>query len=137
MTTTAEDNVTRSADAADIEAFEARLTNALNEAGVMLMMSIGHRLGLFDAVLPLGPELPERLTEGIAVHDQAQPLALLRGIRQSLKPGGVYLAQGGEGLGTMWGRETARQYFERAGFGDVEVHQLPHDIQNDYWVLRP
>ncbi len=107
-----------------------------------------------------------------AIHDQAMPLNLLQGIRRTLKPDGVYLAQdihssshhhhdrehplgpllysisimhcmsvslaqGGEGLGTMWGRERARDYFTRAGFSSIEVHQLPHDIQNDYWVLRP
>lgn len=107
-----------------------------------------------------------------AVHDQARPLALLKGIHRSLAPDGVYLAQdiygtshhhsdrahplgaflyaisclhcmtvslaqGGEGLGTMWGRERAREYFAKAGFRHVEVHQLPHDVQNDYWVLRP
>lgn len=107
-----------------------------------------------------------------AIHDQAYPLKLLRGIRRTLKSNGVYLAQdihasshhhhdrdhpmgpllytvsimhcmsvslaqGGEGLGTMWGRERARDYFTRAGFNSIEVQQLPHDIQNDYWVLRP
>ena len=107
-----------------------------------------------------------------AIHDQARPLALLQGIRRSLRTGGVYLAQdihasshhhgdlghpmgaflyavstlhcmtvslaqGGEGLGTMWGREKAREYFSRAGFGQIEVHQLSHDVQNDYWILRP
>lgn len=107
-----------------------------------------------------------------AIHDQARPLNLLRGIRRTLREHGVYLAQdihasshhhgdrehplgtllytvstmhcmtvslaqGGEGLGTMWGRERARDYFERAGFRHIDVHQLPHDVQNDYWVLRP
>jgi SAM-dependent methyltransferase len=118
------------------------------------------------------PEAFDLVTTFDAVHDQAKPLALLRGIRRTLKPDGVYLAQdihgsshhhldrdhpmgailyavstmhcmtvslaqGGEGLGTMWGRETAREYFEAAGFRDIEVQQLPHDVQNDYWVLRP
>lgn len=107
-----------------------------------------------------------------AIHDQASPLNLLRGIRKTLRADGVYLAQdihasshhhgdrdhplgtllytisvmhcmtvslsqGGEGLGTMWGRERAREYFDKAGFRHIEVHQLPHDVQNDYWVLRP
>ena len=49
----------------------------------------------------------------------------------------VSLAQGGEGLGTMWGRERALAYLEEAGFCDIEVHQLEHDIQNDYFVCRP
>ncbi len=365
MSSIVETRATETADAGAVEAFEARLTQALNEAGVLLMMSIGHRLELFDAmangspvtsrslaahtglderyvrewlgamtagrivemdpvaatyrlpaehaalitrggeanmavyaqylpllgameepilrcfregggvpydrfhrfhevmaedsgqtvlpvlidaILPLAPELPGRLTQGIrvldagcgrglalvlmagrfpnsefvgydlceeavdfgrslaaqhglgnvrfeardlsdfdrtaepasfdlvttfdAVHDQAKPLALLRGIRKALRPDGVYLAQdihasshhhldrdhpmgailyavstmhcmtvslaqGGDGLGTMWGRERARDYFQKAGFGSIEVHQLPHDIQNDYWIIRP
>lgn len=49
----------------------------------------------------------------------------------------VSLAQGGEGLGTMWGRERALAYLEEAGFHDIAVHQLEHDIQNDYFVCRP
>ena len=48
----------------------------------------------------------------------------------------VSLAQGGEGLGAMWGREVAESYFEKAGFGSVEVHELEHDIQNYYYVCR-
>jgi SAM-dependent methyltransferase len=107
-----------------------------------------------------------------AIHDQALPLNFLKGVRRTLRDDGVYLAQdihasshhhhdrehplgpllytvsimhcmavslgqGGEGLGTMWGRERARDYFACAGFTSVEVHQLPHDFQNDYWVLRP
>ena len=106
-----------------------------------------------------------------AVHDQARPLAVLKGIHRALKPDGVYLmqdihshselsknlehpvgtllytvstmhcmtvslAQGGEGLGTMWGREKAIEYLNRAGFGSIKVQQLTHDFQNDYYVIR-
>ena len=50
----------------------------------------------------------------------------------------VSLAQdGGQGLGAMWGRETALRMFKEAGFGSVEVHELSHDIQNCYYVCRP
>jgi 2-polyprenyl-3-methyl-5-hydroxy-6-metoxy-1,4-benzoquinol methylase len=48
----------------------------------------------------------------------------------------VSLAQGGEGLGTMWGRERATSMLEDAGFGEVEIHEMDHDIQNDYYVVR-
>jgi SAM-dependent methyltransferase len=107
-----------------------------------------------------------------AVHDQAAPKAVLRGIRRSLAEGGVYLAQdikgsshlhlnrehpfgtllytiscmhcmtvslaqGGEGLGAMWGREMAERYFREAGFRSVEVHELSHDPMNYYYVCRP
>jgi ubiquinone/menaquinone biosynthesis C-methylase UbiE len=107
-----------------------------------------------------------------AVHDQADPMAVLRGIRRALKPDGVYicqdingschhhanmdnplapflytistmhcmtvsLAQGGAGLGTMWGRETALAYFADAGFSKASEHELEHDIVNLYFVCRP
>jgi len=49
----------------------------------------------------------------------------------------VSLAQGGDGLGAMWGRETAERYFAEAGFSSVAVHELSHDIQNNYYVCRP
>lgn len=48
----------------------------------------------------------------------------------------VSLAQDGEGLGAMWGREKALEYFGNAGFGATEVHELDHDIVNYYYVCR-
>jgi 2-polyprenyl-3-methyl-5-hydroxy-6-metoxy-1,4-benzoquinol methylase len=48
----------------------------------------------------------------------------------------VSLSQNGEGLGTMWGRETAKTYLERAGFKSVEIQKLTHDIQNCIYVAR-
>ena len=49
----------------------------------------------------------------------------------------VSLAEGGEGLGTMWGRELALEMLEEAGFGNVDVEALEGDIQNYYYVARP
>jgi hypothetical protein len=106
-----------------------------------------------------------------AVHDQARPLNLLKGIHRALPHDGVYLmqdikgsshvhnnvshpigtflytvscmhcmtvslAQGGEGLGAMWGEEKTREYLLRAGFRSVEKHELAHDIQNNWYVVR-
>ena len=48
----------------------------------------------------------------------------------------VSLAQGGEGLGAMWGEEKTREYLQQAGFRSVETHQLAHDIQNNWYVVR-
>lgn len=48
----------------------------------------------------------------------------------------VSLSQGGEGLGAMWGQKRARELLAAAGFSDVTVHQLPHDVQNDWYVVR-
>jgi ubiquinone/menaquinone biosynthesis C-methylase UbiE len=48
----------------------------------------------------------------------------------------VSLAQGGEGLGAMWGEEKTREYLRRAGFRSIETHELDHDIQNNWYVVR-
>jgi len=124
----------------------------------------------FDATAE--PGAFELVTTFDGIHDQGQPRRLLKGIHRSLTPDGIYLvqdihasshhhlyrehplgallyavsvshcmtvslAQGGEGLGTMWGRERALAYLEEAGFRDIRVQQLEHDIQNDYFVCRP
>jgi hypothetical protein len=47
----------------------------------------------------------------------------------------VSLAQGGEGLGTMWGEEKTREYLQRAGFLSTMTHRLAHDIQNNWYVV--
>jgi 2-polyprenyl-3-methyl-5-hydroxy-6-metoxy-1,4-benzoquinol methylase len=105
-----------------------------------------------------------------AVHDQADPAAVLKGIADALREDGAYLmqdiagsshahknmnhpigpllytvstmhcmtvslSQGGEGLGTMWGEEKAREMLEEAGFKEVEVKQLPHDFMNSYYIV--
>jgi SAM-dependent methyltransferase len=49
----------------------------------------------------------------------------------------VSLAQGGDGLGAMWGKETALRYFEDAGFSRIAIHELDHDVQNYYYFCRP
>jgi SAM-dependent methyltransferase len=105
-----------------------------------------------------------------AIHDQADPATVLKGIADALRDDGVYLmqdiagsshhhnnlehpigpflytvstmhcmtvslAQGGEGLGTMWGEEKAKQMLEEAGFKEVEIKQLPHDSMNSYYIV--
>jgi 2-polyprenyl-3-methyl-5-hydroxy-6-metoxy-1,4-benzoquinol methylase len=116
------------------------------------------------------PQAFDFVTTFDAVHDQARPLNVLKGIHRALKPDGVYLmqdikgsshahnnighplgtllytvscmhcmtvslAQGGEGLGAMWGEEVTREYLQRAGFRSVEKHELAHDIQNNWYVV--
>ncbi len=48
----------------------------------------------------------------------------------------VSLAQGGDGLGAMWGREKAQELLQKAGFEDIVIHRLDHDIQNDYYIMK-
>jgi len=106
-----------------------------------------------------------------AVHDQARPDNLLKGIFKSLKDDGIYLmqdiaasqelqnnmdhpigpllytvstmhcmtvslAQGGLGLGTMWGREKAIEMLNEAGFKYIEIKTFEHDFQNEYYIIR-
>ena len=116
------------------------------------------------------PEAFDFITTFDAIHDQAKPLNVLRGIHRALTPDGVYLmqdiggtshmdrdiehpigtflyaiscmhcmtvslAQGGEGLGAMWGEEKTREYLQRAGFRSTTTHRLAHDIQNNWYVV--
>jgi 2-polyprenyl-3-methyl-5-hydroxy-6-metoxy-1,4-benzoquinol methylase len=48
----------------------------------------------------------------------------------------VSLGQGGAGLGTMWGWETAEAMLRNAGFASVERKLLPHDPMNVWFVAR-
>lgn len=69
-------------------------------------------------------------------HDAALPLAPLLYAVSCMHCMTVSLAQGGEGLGAMWGKEKARELLAEAGFSKVRVHELPHDIQNVYYVCH-
>ena len=110
------------------------------------------------------------ITSFDAIHDQAKPAAVLKGISDALSDDGVYLmqdiagsshvhknmdhligtylytvstmhcmsvslSQGGEGLGTMWGEELAKEMLDEAGFANVEVKQLAHDPFNNYFII--
>jgi SAM-dependent methyltransferase len=48
----------------------------------------------------------------------------------------VSLAEGGMGLGTMWGRQLAEKMLNDAGFKSIRVEQLAHDFQNEYYIVR-
>jgi SAM-dependent methyltransferase len=48
----------------------------------------------------------------------------------------VSLACGGAGLGAAWGKELALRMLDEAGFKDVTVDTLPHDMLNYYYVAR-
>lgn len=47
------------------------------------------------------------------------------------------LAQGGMGLGAMWGEQKAIDFLRAAGFQRIDVRTLEHDIQNNYYVAYP
>lgn len=71
------------------------------------------------------------------VHDNfEQPFAPFLYTISTMHCMTVSLAQGGVGLGTMWGRETAQRLLTEAGFSHVAIQQLPHDFMNDYYIAR-
>ncbi len=48
----------------------------------------------------------------------------------------VSLAQGGMGLGAMWGVQLAESMLRNAGFSDITIHRFPHDVQNAYFLIK-
>ena len=48
----------------------------------------------------------------------------------------VSLAEGGAGLGTVWGEELALRMLAEAGFVDVTVHEVPDDPTDSLYVAR-
>lgn len=48
----------------------------------------------------------------------------------------VSLAANGAGLGAVWGVELAQKMLREAGFSDVRIERLPHDIQNCFYIVK-
>jgi SAM-dependent methyltransferase len=48
----------------------------------------------------------------------------------------VSLAQGGAGLGTVWGEQKALEMLRKAGFADVEMRRIDGDPLNSYYIAR-
>jgi hypothetical protein len=46
------------------------------------------------------------------------------------------LAEGGEGLGAMWGEQKAREMFAEAGFLNVDVKTVPGDRMNNFYIAQ-
>jgi len=48
----------------------------------------------------------------------------------------VSLGEGGAGLGTVWGEQTARRMLGEAGFSRIDTQRVEGDILNVYYVAR-
>jgi 2-polyprenyl-3-methyl-5-hydroxy-6-metoxy-1,4-benzoquinol methylase len=93
--------------------------------------------GIYNALKADGVYLMQDIHGSSEVHNNMDhPVGPLLYSISTMHCMTVSLAQGGEGLGTMWGQEKARELLEKAGFSDVTIHQLEHDFQNDYYVIR-
>jgi len=90
------------------------IAEALRPGGVFLMVDIAASSNVHENMdHPLGPALYAVST----MHCMTVSLAL-----------------SGEGLGTMWGEQLARQKLAEAGFTNVEVKQVPGDFLNNYYI---
>lgn len=120
------------------------------------------------AMLSMSAEF-DLITAFEAVHIQAQPHAVLRGIADALRCSGTFLmvefaasseieqnlnhplgpfmytfscmhcmtvslAEGGEGLGAMWGEKKIRQMLNEAGFTHIEEKRIASDIFHSYYI---
>jgi 2-polyprenyl-3-methyl-5-hydroxy-6-metoxy-1,4-benzoquinol methylase len=103
-------------DQAHPAAVLAGIATALRPDGVFLMADIRASSDLADNVdHPLGPML--------------YTISLMHCMT-------VSLALGGDGLGTVWGRQLAEQMLADAGFTSVEVQAVEGDLLNDYFIAR-
>jgi hypothetical protein len=57
-------------DPAKAEAFVGRFLTALNHGALCLMVSIGHRTGLFDVLRELPPSTPEEIAARAGLHER-------------------------------------------------------------------
>jgi SAM-dependent methyltransferase len=90
------------------------IAEALRPGGTFLMVDIAASSNVEDNVdHPLGPTLYTFST----LHCMTVSLAL-----------------DGEGLGTAWGEQKAKELLAEAGFNQVDVRQVEGDIFNNYYV---
>ncbi len=103
-------------DQADPAGLLAGIRGALNEGGVYLAQDIN------------GSSHVEK--------NIAHPMGALLYTLSCMHCMTVSLAQGGAGLGAMWGTELALEMLAEAGFSKVQIHDFEHDVTNVYYVCR-
>jgi ubiquinone/menaquinone biosynthesis C-methylase UbiE len=92
---------------------------------------------IYDALKPGG----DYLCVDIAAHSEVDgnmehPLAPMMYWISTFHCMTVSLALGGEGLGTMWGEQKARELLAEAGFPKVDVARVEGDIMNNYYIAK-
>ena len=92
--------------------------------------------GIRRALEPEGVYLMQDIGGSSHVHENiGHPLGTFLYTASCLHCMTVSLAQGGEGLGAMWGEQKTRDYLQKAGFRSVTTHRLAHDPMNNWYVV--
>lgn len=90
-----------------------------------------------DGLVPGGRFVMMDIRAASALEDNVgNPVAPLLYAVSTLHCMTVSLAQGGAGLGTVWGEQLARRMLAEAGLVDVEVHEVPDDPLDSLYVCR-
>lgn len=93
--------------------------------------------GIYEALKDDGTYLMQDISSSSEHHKNMEhPVAPLLYTISTMHCMTVSLAQGGMGLGTMWGREKALEMLDEAGFKNIEIKNFEHDFQNDYYIIR-
>jgi 2-polyprenyl-3-methyl-5-hydroxy-6-metoxy-1,4-benzoquinol methylase len=94
---------------------------------------------IFEALAPGGTFLMQDIAASSNVENNMDhPIAPFLYTISCMHCMSVSLAGGGPGLGAMWGKEKALEMLQGAGFRDIRIEQLPHDIQNYYYItMKP
>lgn len=93
--------------------------------------------GIYRTLKPGGQFLMQDIRASSQLENNANhPIGPLLYTLSTMHCMTVSLAQGGAGLGTMWGEEMAVEMLRQAGFDNVTVNQLDHDFQNNFYVMQ-
>lgn len=92
--------------------------------------------GIYNSLKPGGAFLMQDIRASSLLENNLQhPIAPLLYTLSTMHCMTVSLAQNGAGLGTMWGEELAVDMLSKAGFAEVDIKQLEHDFQNNFYVM--
>jgi len=90
---------------------------------------------IYEALAPGGTFLMQDIAASSNVENNMDhPIAPFLYTISCMHCMSVSLAGGGPGLGAMWGKEKALEMLKSAGFRDIRIEQLSHDIQNYYYI---
>lgn len=93
--------------------------------------------GIYRSLRPAGTFLMQDIRASSHLENNLEhPIAPLLYTLSTMHCMTVSLAQGGAGLGTMWGEELATDMLHQAGFDEVRIDRLAHDFQNDFYIAH-